>query len=75
MLLDLGLAKQLDSSTITVYPGHIGPYPYMAPEQLQGMRARKSADLWAIGVTVRELICGRHPFYEPGQAFTIDEAM
>ncbi|MFF0312921.1 serine/threonine-protein kinase [Streptosporangium sp. NPDC004379] len=75
VLLDLGLAKQLDGSTITAYPGHIGTYTYMAPEQLQGQRARKAADLWAIGVTVRQMVCQRHPFYHDGESLTIDQAI
>ncbi|MFE0846484.1 serine/threonine-protein kinase [Streptomyces rochei] len=74
VLLDLGLAKQMDSTTITVYPGHIGTVPYMAPEQLEGRRARKAADLWAVGVSVRQIITGRHPFYLPHEKYTLDEA-
>ncbi|WP_205526065.1 MULTISPECIES: serine/threonine-protein kinase [unclassified Streptomyces] len=74
VLLDLGLAKQMDASTITVYPGHIGTMPYMAPEQLEGRRARKAADLWAVGVSVRQMITGRHPFYLPNEKYTISEA-
>ncbi|WP_372455640.1 serine/threonine-protein kinase [Sphaerisporangium fuscum] len=75
VLLDLGLAKQLDGSTITVYPGHIGTYTYMAPEQLEGRRARKAADLWAIGVTVRQMLCRQHPFYRTGEALSIEQAI
>ncbi|MFF7156766.1 protein kinase [Streptomyces sp. NPDC008139] len=75
IILDLGLAKQLDSSTITIYPGHVGTYPYMSPEQLQGRRARKAADLWAIGVTVRQAISGTHPFYHERDSYTLDEAL
>ncbi|MGW5736557.1 MULTISPECIES: serine/threonine-protein kinase [Streptomyces] len=74
VILDLGLAKQLDASTITVYPGHIGTFPYMAPEQLIGQRARKAADLWGIGVTTRQALAGRHPFYAVGEKFNVDEA-
>ncbi|MFC8362367.1 serine/threonine-protein kinase [Streptomyces griseorubiginosus] len=74
VLLDLGLAKQIDWSTITIYPGHIGTFPYMAPEQLVGQRARKAADLWAIGVTVRHALTGIHPFYDVNQRYTVDEA-
>ncbi|WP_079146139.1 serine/threonine-protein kinase [Streptomyces lydicus] len=74
VLLDLGLSKQMDATTITVYPGHIGTPPYMAPEQLEGRRARKAADLWAVGVSVRQLISGRHPFYSSGKKYSVDEA-
>jgi serine/threonine protein kinase len=75
VLLDLGLAKLLDGSTITVYPGHIGTALYMSPEQLRGDRARKASDLWAIGVTVRQLINHRHPFYPQNETLTIDQAL
>jgi serine/threonine protein kinase len=76
VLLDLGLAKQMDGSTITAYPGLIGTYFYMAPEQLRGERAKKAADLWAVGVTVRELIDQRHPFYSADNPpHSIDEAL
>ncbi|WP_157852761.1 serine/threonine-protein kinase [Streptomyces iakyrus] len=74
VILDLGLAKQIDASTITIYPGHIGTFPYMAPEQLIGQRARKAADLWAIGVTVRHALTGNHPFYKIENKYTVDEA-
>jgi eukaryotic-like serine/threonine-protein kinase len=75
VLLDLGLAKLLDGSTITIYPGHIGTALYMSPEQLRGDRARKASDLWAIGVTIRELINQRHPFYPLNETLTIDQAL
>jgi serine/threonine protein kinase len=75
VLLDLGLAKQLDGTTITVYPGLIGTYNYMAPEQLKGMRARKAVDLWAVGVTVRQLINRCHPFYIQSELLSVDEAL
>lgn len=74
VLLDLGLSRSVDDKTFTVYPGLVGTARYMAPEQLEGRRARKAADLFAIGVTVREIIAGRHPFYAPGVNYTFNEA-
>lgn len=75
VLLDLGLARSNTETTVTIYPGLIGTTAFMAPEQLRGQRARKAADLFAIGVSVRAAILGRHPFYEPGSNYTIDEAI
>jgi serine/threonine-protein kinase len=66
VLLDLGLARGAGEATITAYPAHVGTLAYMAPEQLQGLPARQASDLFAAGVTVRELMSGRHPFYDPG---------
>ena len=70
VLLDLGLARGADEATITVYPAPVGTARYMAPEQLEGRRARKAADLFAVGVTVREVLGGRHPFYDDGASYT-----
>jgi serine/threonine-protein kinase len=70
VLLDLGLARDTDETTITVYPAPLGTAWYMAPEQLEGRRARKAADLFAVGVTVRELLGRRHPFYDRGASYT-----
>lgn len=75
VLLDLGLARSATESTMTLYPSLVGTTAFMAPEQLQQQRARKSADLFAVGVTVRAIVCGRHPFYKTGVDYTYDEAL
>jgi len=75
VLLDLGLARANTETTVTIYPGLLGTTAFMAPEQLAGRRARKAADLFAVGVSVRAALVGRHPFYEPGSSYTIDEAI
>lgn len=73
VLLDLGLARGMDESTITVYPAQVGTTWYMAPEQLEMRPARKAADLFALGATVRELLGRRHPFYDHSN-YTLAEA-
>lgn len=75
VLLDLGLARNVEESTITIYPGLVGTARYMSPEQLRGRRARKAADLFAVGVTIRELLGRRHPFYLDNTSYTIDDAV
>ncbi|WP_437518707.1 nSTAND1 domain-containing NTPase [Sorangium sp. So ce1099] len=78
-VLDFGLAKRMDAgvvpspasaraaraadagrhrkSAIAGTPG------YMAPEQLLGRDIDGRADLWAVGVTLYELLTGKHPLY------------
>lgn len=75
VLLDLGLAKSTTETTMTIYPGLVGTPPFMSPEQLRGTRARKAADLFSVGVTVRTAYSGIHPFYEVGVDYTYDEAL
>lgn len=60
-VLDFGLAimhgqTEPDSSST------VGTLAYIAPEVLQGERARAAADLYAIGVMAYEILTGRHPF-------------
>ena len=70
VLLDLGLARSADEATITVYPAAVGTAWYMAPEQLEGRRARKAADLFAVGVDRARGPGRRHPFYDDGASYT-----
>jgi len=73
VLLDLGLARGAGEATITAYPALVGTPAYMAPEQLQCLPARQASDLFAAGVTVRELLGGRPPFYDPGPVLPPDD--
>jgi serine/threonine protein kinase len=63
VLLDLGLAKVLDQSSLTAYPAIMGTVAFMAPEQLKGERARQMADMFAVGVVLHIMLAGAHPFY------------
>jgi tRNA A-37 threonylcarbamoyl transferase component Bud32 len=65
-VLDFGLAKSLDAdpnATRDTNPGTlIGTYLYMSPEQMRGEPARRSWDLWALGVVAYEMLAGGQPF-------------
>lgn len=74
VIVDLGLARLLDTSTRTTYPSRVGTPLYMAPEQLRGERAGKGCDVWALGVILYQLVVGRHPFYSE-QVPDLDEAI
>jgi eukaryotic-like serine/threonine-protein kinase len=63
VVIDLGLSRLLDLTTLTVYPWAGGTWPYMAPEQLQGERAIDRTDTWALGVVAGEVASGQHPFW------------
>jgi len=75
VLLDLGLARVLDRESITSYPALMGTVPFMAPEQLRQERARKAADIFAVGVVLHLMLAGTHPFYEGHDTLTFTEAI
>lgn len=70
MVLDFGVCKMdgVDTERLTQTGESIGTVAYMAPEQIRGAaRVDERADLYAFGVLVFEMICGRLPHEGPSQ--------
>lgn len=61
-LVDFGIAKAVLSTDRTRDGRAKGKLTYMAPEQLLGQPLDHRVDLYAAGVVLYELACGRHPF-------------
>ena len=63
-LLDFGISKmRRPDIRVTEVGVMMGTPAYMAPEQVQGSRdADARTDIWALGVTLFELLSGRLPF-------------
>ncbi len=59
-LVDFGLATILGTGS---YAGGAGTYVYMAPEDFEEEEhSDHRSDLWAVGVTLYEMITGKRPF-------------
>ena len=59
---DFGLALTLDHSRITQEGMMVGTVAYMPPEQALGRTPDGRSDLYALGVTLYEMVAGRPPF-------------
>lgn len=62
VLVDVGFAKHLDRSMLTV-AGNPGTPGFMSPEQFGGRRnLTNRSDLYSLGLTLYVLAAGQHPF-------------
>ncbi|MEE4330198.1 MAG: serine/threonine-protein kinase [Wenzhouxiangella sp.] len=71
-LLDFGIAKLLDTdlahSAELTRIGAVAMTPeYAAPEQIAGRPISVVTDVYALGVVLFELLCGRHPYRDEAQ--------
>ncbi len=62
-LMDFGIAKSTTDRRLTMTGTTIGSLYYMSPEQIRGEVALDGrADLYSVGVSLYEMVTGKHPF-------------
>ncbi|THG32396.1 serine/threonine-protein kinase [Naasia lichenicola] len=61
-LADLGIARIVDESRITVVGGVIGTAAYLSPEQVTGEHVGTASDVYALGLVLFEGLTGRRAF-------------
>jgi len=61
-IMDFGLAQLSNRTELTATGMKLGTPAYMSPEQTEGKPADRRSDIWALGVALYEMICGRVPF-------------
>jgi serine/threonine protein kinase len=61
-LMDFGIAKIAGEQKMTQVNKIVGTVEFMAPELLHGKDASASSDIYAAGVALYELLCGKLPF-------------
>lgn len=68
---DLGLAQIINPGQTVTGIGPVGTIEYLAPEQVQGQKASRASDIWALGVTLHRAITGRGVY----QSFPVDSLL
>ena len=72
---DFGLAHDAsDTLTLTQTGDFLGTLRYLAPERLSG-RGDERADIYGLGITLYELICGRPAFAEADRPVLLNEIL
>ncbi|HEY2513177.1 MAG TPA: protein kinase [Polyangiaceae bacterium] len=77
-LLDFGVVAQLaveSTERLTATNNRIGTPLYMSPEQIEHGTIGPAADLYALGVTLYQMIAGRPPFESSGIKLAAEKLM
>ena len=62
MVADFGIAKLTEGADHTQEGTMLGTAKYLAPEQVDGRPVDARTDVYALGVVLYEMLCGRPPF-------------
>ena len=74
-IADFGIAKMLESSTLTQTTAVVGSPHFMAPEQLKGEAVSGRTDQYALAVVAYALLAGRLPFDADSMATLVTKTL
>jgi serine/threonine-protein kinase len=73
-LLDFGIVSVLDGGTTETAGRFLGTLRYAAPEQLRGESPTPKMDVYAAALVIYEIVAGRGPFDDQGDASAVGAA-
>jgi TolB-like protein/cytochrome c-type biogenesis protein CcmH/NrfG len=74
-IMDFGIAKLGEDSTLTQTGTTLGTLSYMSPEQLLADRVDHRSDLWSLGVVLYEMLSRELPFRRDREAAVLYEIL
>lgn len=72
VLADFGIARAVDSPSLTRSGVVVGSPSYIAPERARGERGGPRSDLWSLGATLYAAVEGRPPYERDGAWATLN---
>jgi hypothetical protein len=69
-LMDFGIARSGKDSTLTTEGTTLGSLYYMSPEQVKGEAIDGRSDIYALGISLYEMVTGQKPF-ENGTDYSV----
>lgn len=72
-VLDFGIARAMNATTLTQNASVLGTAAYMAPEQAFGKPADERSDIYSLGCVLYALLAGHPPFTEGGAAAILNQ--
>ncbi len=73
-LLDFGIVRLLDRKASHTHGKFIGTLRYASPEQITGRKVGPATDIYSLAVVLFEMLAGRGPFDDAGDAYAVGAA-
>ncbi|RKS08245.1 WD domain G-beta repeat uncharacterized protein [Nocardiopsis sp. Huas11] len=70
-IIDFGIARPLDASSVTAQGAVFGTLPYMSPEQTDGSHVDPPSDVFSLGTVLAYAATGKNPFSRGSMAETL----
>ncbi|MFW5417913.1 serine/threonine protein kinase [Nocardiopsis sp. CNT-189] len=70
-IIDFGIARPLDSESLTTREAVFGTLPYMSPEQTENSHVGPASDMFSLGTVLAFAATGTNPFNGDSMAATI----
>ncbi len=72
-VLDFGIARAIDATTLTQNAMVLGTAAYMSPEQASGQPADERSDIYSLGCVLYTMLAGHAPFSGDGVAAVLHQ--